>query len=67
MGYARDTLLGIVSILEVGHTYKCQRIQGKCTYPCKTPNALRRIAVCSTQDALLRIVSICEAGHTYTG
>ena len=35
------------------------RIEGKCGYPCLTPNALvHNIAVCSAQDALLGIESI---------
>ena len=35
------------------------RIEGKCGYPCLTPNALvHSIAVCSAQDALLGIESI---------
>ena len=52
---------------EAGHTYKGQRIQGKCSYPCYTPNALLRITVCSARYALLGIVSINVAGHIYTG
>ena len=44
-----------------------QRIQGKCVYPCLTPNVQLRIGVCSAQDALLRIVSIYQAGQIYTG
>ena len=57
----RDTLLGIVSI----HDFKA-RIQGKCGYPCLTPNALLPIAVCSAQDSLIGI-SIYETGKIYTG
>ena len=67
MRSARDALLGIVSIHEAEHTFKGQRIQIKCGYPCLTPNALLRIAMRSARDALLGIVSIHEAGHTYKG
>ena len=42
-------------------------IQGKCGYPCLTPNALLRKAVCSARDVLLRTVSIYKAGQTYNG
>ena len=55
-------LRGIKNLAPVG----THRIQGKCGYPCLTPNALPRIAVCSAQDVLLGIVSIYEAGQIYT-
>ena len=63
---ARDALFGIVSINEAEHTFKGQRIQSKCGYPCLSPNALLRMAMYSARDALLGIVFIYEAGHTYT-
>ena len=40
---------------------------GKCGYPCLTPNALLRIAVCSARDALLGKISIYEAGKICAG
>ena len=49
----RDAPLRRVSIHEAEHTYKGQRILGKCEYPCLTPNALLRIAVRSARDTLL--------------
>ena len=64
--YSIYALLGKESIHEAGHTYKGKKNQGKCSYPCLTPNALLRIAVCSARDALLGIASIYEGGHTYT-
>ena len=67
MCFARIALLGIVSIHEIGHTYKGSTIQGKCGYPYLTPNTLLRIAACSARDTLNGIVSIYEAGHSYTG
>ena len=63
---ARDALFGIVSIHDSGHTYIGSRIQGKCGYPCLTPNVMLPISVCSAQDSLLGI-SICETGKIYTG
>ena len=42
-----------------------QRIQGKCGYPCLTPNALHPIAICSAQDALLGIAPLYETRKTY--
>ena len=42
------------------------RIQGKCGYPCLTPNGLLCIAVYSDQDALLGIVSIYECPTPYS-
>ena len=46
--------------------YKGKRIQDKYDYLCLTPNALLRIALCSTRDALPGVV-YDEAGQTYTG
>ena len=48
-------------------TVGVHRSPGKCGYPCLTPTALLRIAVCSARDALLGKISIYEAGKICVG
>ena len=62
---SRDALLGIIYIHEAGYTYRWWRIQGKCGYPCVTPNAILRIVVRSARHALLGIVSIYGGSSTW--